>query len=57
MPDDGALATLATDYQHMVDDGLFFDDAEPFEVLLERCRTIEQKANATSPPIGKQLRA
>ena len=57
VPDDGALAALATDYQHMVDDGLFFDDAEPFEVLLERCRAVEQKANATSPPIGKQLRA
>ncbi len=46
VPDDGALAKLATDYQHMVDDGLFLDDAEPFESLLERCRTIQQKANA-----------
>lgn len=25
VPDDGALAKLATDYQHMVDDGLFLD--------------------------------
>lgn len=46
VPDDGALAKLAADYQHMVDDGLFLDDAEPFESLLERCRTIQQKANA-----------
>ena len=46
VPDDGALAKLATDYQHMVDDGLFLDDAEPFESLLERCKTIQQKANA-----------
>lgn len=45
VPDDGALAKLATDYQHMVDDGLFLDDAEPFESLLERCKTIQQKAN------------
>lgn len=45
-PDDGALAKLAIDYQHMVDDGLFLDDAEPFESLLERCDTIQQKANA-----------
>lgn len=46
VPDDGALTKLATDYQHMVDDGLFLDDAEPFESLLERCKTIQQKANA-----------
>ena len=38
VPDDGALAKLATDYQHMVDDGLFLDDAEPFEALMERCQ-------------------
>lgn len=48
VPDDGALAKLATDYQHMVDDGLFLDDAEPFESLLERCDTIQQKANANN---------
>ena len=46
VPDDGALAKLAADYQHMVDDGLFLDDAEPFESLLARCSTIQQKANA-----------
>ena len=46
VPDDSALAKLAADYQHMVDDGLFLDDAEPFEALLERCRAIQQKANA-----------
>ncbi|MEB0139703.1 MULTISPECIES: nucleotidyl transferase AbiEii/AbiGii toxin family protein [unclassified Undibacterium] len=51
VPDDGALATLASDYQHMVDDGLFLDDAEPFEVLLERCRIIQQKANVPSSPV------
>jgi len=46
VPDDDALAKLATDYQHMVDDGLFFDDVEPFEALLDRCRAIQAKANA-----------
>lgn len=46
VPDDSALAKLAADYRHMVDDGLFLDDAEPFEALLERCRAIQQKANA-----------
>ena len=50
IPDDDALAKLAADYQHMVDDGLFLDDAEPFEALMERCRAIQQKANATRPP-------
>ncbi|MFZ3082353.1 nucleotidyl transferase AbiEii/AbiGii toxin family protein [Rhodoferax ferrireducens] len=47
VPGDGALAKLAADYQHMVDDGLFLDDVEPFEGLLARCRVIQQKANAT----------
>ena len=46
VPNDSALAKLATDYQHMVDDGLFLDDVEAFDVLMERCRAIQQKANA-----------
>ena len=50
VPGDDALAKLAADYQHMVDDGLLLDDAEPFEALLDRCRAIQQKANATRPP-------
>jgi|SRR3569623_1149656 len=50
VPDDGALTKLAADYQHMVDDGLFLDDAEPFAALMEQCQTIQQKANATQPP-------
>ncbi len=45
VPDDNALAKLAADYQHMVDDGLLLDDAESFEALLERCRVIHRKAN------------
>ena len=50
VPDDGALAKLATDYQYMVDDGLFLDDAEPFEALMARCQAIQQRANAKQPP-------
>ncbi len=50
VPDDNALAKLAADYQRMVDDGLFLDDAEPFDVLLERCGAIQQKANAKQSP-------
>ena len=46
VPDDGALAKLATDYRHMVDDGLFLDDAESFEALIERCQAVQRKPNA-----------
>lgn len=46
VPGEGALEKLAADYQHMADDGLFLDDAEPFDALLERCRAIQQKANS-----------
>jgi hypothetical protein len=46
VPDADALAKLTTDYQHMVDDGLFLDDVEPFPALMERCQAIQQKTNA-----------
>ncbi|HXN16271.1 MAG TPA: nucleotidyl transferase AbiEii/AbiGii toxin family protein, partial [Usitatibacter sp.] len=46
VPSDGALATLADDYRHMVNDGLLLDDAESFDALLARCWTIQEKANA-----------
>ncbi|MFM9967288.1 MAG: nucleotidyl transferase AbiEii/AbiGii toxin family protein [Burkholderiales bacterium] len=49
VPDDNALEILAADYQQMVDDGLFLGDAEPFAALLDRCRAIQEKANATRP--------
>ena len=50
VPNDTALAKLATDSQHMVDDGLFLDDVEAFDALMERCRAIQQKTNAKRPP-------
>lgn len=46
VPADGALAKLATDYQHMVDDGLFLDEVESFSAMLHQCRSIQEKANA-----------
>ena len=46
VPAGGALVKLAADYRHMVDDGLFLDDVEPFETLLDRCRAVQQKANS-----------
>lgn len=45
VPGDKALAALASDYQHMIDDGLLLEEGEPFEILMERCATIERKAN------------
>lgn len=45
VPDDGGLAALSADYQHMVDDGLFLDEVEPFAVLLHQCRSIQEKTN------------
>lgn len=46
VPIDSALKELATDYDTMVKNGLFQDSAEPFDTLIERCRTIQKKANA-----------
>lgn len=46
VPNDGALANLAIDYQHMVDDGLFLDEVESFDALLRQCQAIQEKANA-----------
>jgi hypothetical protein len=39
---------LAQDYAHMVEDGLLFDDAEPFNTLMARCADIAAQANRTS---------
>ena len=41
-----AQNVLASDYEHMVEDGLLLDDAEPFESLLERCQALAEKVNA-----------
>jgi len=39
------LAVLREDYSRMVDDGLIFGAAPPFELILERCTEIQQRAN------------
>lgn len=46
VPGKDALGKLAADYQHMVDDGLFLDEVESFDTLLQHCQTIQEKANA-----------
>jgi len=43
VPTDDALNKLAIDYQHMVDDGLFLDDVEPFDALIAQCQAIQKK--------------
>ena len=32
----------------MIDDGLLLDDAEPFDVLLQRCQALALKVNAAA---------
>jgi hypothetical protein len=44
-PNGEARAALASDYAHMVEDGLLLEDAEPFEELLERCADIADRVN------------
>jgi len=41
-----ARGALAEDYQHMVEDGLLLDDAEPFDALLDRCQALAERVNA-----------
>jgi hypothetical protein len=45
VPDDEALESLALDYSRMVEDGLLFDEAEPFDELLDQCRELQERAN------------
>ena len=44
-PGGEARTALASDYAHMVEDGLLLEDAEPFEVLIERCADIADRVN------------
>ena len=36
------------DYARMLEDGLLFDDAEPFEKLLDQCKALEARANKSA---------
>lgn len=45
VPEGAARDLLAEDYRRMVEDGLLLDDAESFDVLLQRCSEIERHAN------------
>jgi len=43
---------LAEDCRLMAQDGLLQDEAEPFDVLMERCGIIEVEANRALPSQG-----
>ena len=45
VPDGFARKALEEDYERMISDGMLFDDAEPFELLIERCADLETRAN------------
>jgi hypothetical protein len=45
VPEGEALRALADDYARMVEDGLMFADAEPFEALMARYADIAARAN------------
>ncbi|MBL0935484.1 MAG: nucleotidyl transferase AbiEii/AbiGii toxin family protein [Rhizobiaceae bacterium] len=45
VPAGGALQALNEDYRRMVEDGLLFEAAEPFDTLMDRCEEIGMRAN------------
>ncbi len=45
VPRDKALSNFSLDYQRMIEDGLLFEDVEPFEMLMNQCRALEARAN------------
>ncbi|MDB5575364.1 MAG: nucleotidyl transferase AbiEii/AbiGii toxin family protein [Bradyrhizobium sp.] len=45
VPEGEALASLREDYAKMVEDGLLLNAADPFDALMERCRSIGDRAN------------
>ena len=46
VPSGTAYAVLADDYARMLADGMLLGDDEPFEALMQRCASIEDRANA-----------
>jgi len=49
VPSGAAHAVLADDYAKMLADGMLLDENEPFDALMERCASIEARANAVQP--------
>lgn len=48
VPGGEARTALASDYAQMIEDGLLLEDAEPFEVLIERCVDIADRVNRSA---------
>ncbi len=46
VPTRTAYAVLADDYARMLEDGMLLDEDEPFEALMRRCASIEDRVNA-----------
>ena len=49
VPEGAGRAALADDYARMVDDGMFLDESESFDALMDRCAAIESRANGLKP--------
>ncbi|MGB5037838.1 MAG: nucleotidyl transferase AbiEii/AbiGii toxin family protein, partial [Blastocatellia bacterium] len=47
VPEGQPRVDLAADYELMLDAGLLVEDAETFDVLIDRCGSIERRANET----------
>ena len=45
VPAGDSLTALADDYAQMVEDRLLLEEADPFDVLMDTCRAIAEKAN------------
>jgi hypothetical protein len=45
VPHERALAGLSVDYARMIEGGLLFDEAEPFDELMDQCRELQDRAN------------
>ena len=45
IPSGAAYAVLADDFARMLADGMLLDENEPFDSLMERCASIEARAN------------
>lgn len=54
VPSGTAQEVLADDYASMLGSGMLLEGEEPFDALMERCATIEARANAHGPEAPEQ---
>jgi hypothetical protein len=53
VPEGNALNTLRGDYQRMLEDGLLLEDAESFDLLMDKCKKIQEQVKRSSAIEGK----